>query len=301
MTLQFQLTKSDTCDKLMFCDNTCIKAASSSSESIPYNVQVTCADGYNATGNINIGNVTSTMLEYQSLDGSESGTLFSGTTFLPGIVAHGFVVFQSVTVGATFQMAVDGVNIMNVVSSTTTDVADFIDVLVAAINSYTSSPVNYSAIRVGSSLMVYTTDVSGEDGNLLGFSGTTTGLTMNGWNNLIGYGNGNSRCYEFDNVLGDGVYVLTYTVTDGAQVQKVQSVVKIDCGILECLKPKIIGAGEGCGCCSGCQKGFPVDKVNWIYAELEAAQTIFDEKQYACADQILRRLQAKCEKLCFNC
>ena len=47
-------------------------------------------DGYDVVGGIVLASITSTSLTYESLDGSETGTIWSGTEFIPeaGVMSH---------------------------------------------------------------------------------------------------------------------------------------------------------------------------------------------------------------------
>lgn len=301
--LVIDITTADQCNKIVFTDNT-LELVVTTSAGVIFGLSTLAYNAYAWGGNFGMNDIVSTELSYQSLDGGVSGSLFSGTDFLPSTPGSCIAVFNTVSVGATLQVFIDGIAIMPVVTSTTTDVVEFIDAVVAAINASNGGPVDFQAYRIQNGIVIFTTDETGAQADGRVVTAVHAGIALYGtfYPTLLGRGNGTSRSIEVANSLGDGIYQMTYQVTDGTSVAQKNIMFFNDCNVRSCIMGKVISAAKQSGsCCSGCGAGIDKSKVTWLYAQLEAAKAMFEQGQYGCADTILRSLKDKCENLCYSC
>ena len=299
--LTIDLTAENLCKEIKFCDHT-LEFIQGTGQSVLFGVSPSALNGYGWLGNFGMNDVVSTQLDYLSLDGSVSGTLFSGNTFLPSVPGNFLALVLNIAIGDTLQINV-GANTILSITSTTNDVETFVGHVIAAINATSTSP-NWVADNYGNLIVIYSTDVSGAslDGTLVTTTFSGNPLDIDVQNDVVGRGGQADRCIVVPNTIGDGIYEVTYQVTDGTTVIEKSIMFLNDCNIRACLLMKIVNTAKESGsCCGGCGSGISQEKVNWLYAQLSAVQVMFDEGQYACADAILRSLNDKCSNLCSNC
>lgn len=300
--LDFNICQSD-CESLMFTETT--------GEYIS-GVEECCHTGYGYPGNPTKGQVLSTSFDFTYPDGS---TMYQDVTFnyLPPVYACASFEIQSVGGNASIALVADGVTIGTALE--TTGLEQMTQDLVNSVNLSTSIH-NYQASYVasGGGFTVTICDIcgglnsNGKTVTVCIFDGTVdnedlilSGATGNeSW--CFDFGSGQIDGTDIDNCFSDGVYTVTMTIIADLGAGPVEySVTKrflFDCLSNMCLKQLILLASSpNCPC----NDKDLHEKIQHHRTNIEAANTLFGECEYDCANDLIQETQKYCENVCLDC
>ena len=303
LELDFELSITDCCDELQFCDTTC---------KFDPNKPALCCDGYGALGNPNIQDIYSTSFNWILPDGSSYNNV--NPLFVQGLPAIYTLQITGGTVGNV------GVAINSVYIGTTffqTDLETTTTGLVNSINSLTAGTGWYA--YKDSSDTTGTTIIISNVNNGIAYNSMPTYVDVDGdmttsWlsSQVTSGGRNGDACYtvNLDDVVSepcsvdsfpnwlDGVYCLTYIVYDqnGIEIARKTKKFFIDCNAKNCLKTLIKTLLDDC---KDCDEADP--RIVMLRSKLDAARNQFDECLYDCAQETIESVSKQCRNFCLDC
>jgi len=301
--MSFVITPNPLCEGLQFRDTTGVYSATNDPL---YNMLSTNGTGYNGLGpaNIQLSDVATANLAYVLGDGITVAAVFSGTQWLPGVTPHAYLRIDTIAASNDIDVSIDGNAIMATLTNISTDIDVACAAIVTAINAYVSLGTQWQAEYLGSGIIhVWTYSVSGDAGNGLTVTLTTTGITDSSDATTTGSGNGNIMTYALP-ALVDGMYTFQLDLYDSAQVLlgSFQYEYLHTCNAEKCLAEAIFRkAKSDCGCGGGCSGCAGAEKLAWLHAKLWAVKKQHENGVYACVHEVVTKLLSECQGLCKDC
>ena len=306
LELDFDICISECCDKLQFCDNTCV---------FDPNAPVNCQDGYGSIGNPTLSQIGSTLFNWILPDGTTFNSV--NPLFLQGLSASYSLQITGGTGGNV------GVAINSTYIGTTfyiTDLATTANNLVTSINSLGQGTGWYAYIDTTdvtlTTVIIYNVNVGTAYNNMSILVDTDVTMTTS-WvvTDLTANGRDGSNCYDVELTdlysatqnpcqltnypnFSDGVYTITYIVfnTDGLEINRKTKKFFIDCNAKKCLKTLIKTLlDDSCGCSD------PDPRIVMLRSKLDAARNQFDECLYKCAQETIESVNKQCINFCLDC
>lgn len=300
LELDFELSISDCCDELQFCDTTCI---------IDQNAPALCCDGYGALGNPMISGIGKTTFNWTLPSGASYTNIDPG--FLQGLPACYTLIL---TGGTTGNIAVAIGSLLVGFAAYNTTITQTAQDLVNSINSLTAGTGWLAYLGSTTETIVICKDVNGTPYNNLSVDVSLTGDLTTNWlaGDLTADGRNGTNCYNVQ--LGDlfldpcslenyphwmdGVYEVTYIVYDllNNEINRKTKKFFIDCNAKNCLKTLIKTLLQDC---LDCEETDP--RVVMLRSKLDAARNQFDECMYSCAQETIDSVNKQCKNFCLDC
>jgi len=303
LELDFDLSITDCCDELQFCDTTCV---------VNPDDPALCCDGYGALNNPNISDIYSTSFNWVLPSGAVYNNVNPG--WLQGLQAC-YSLQITGGVGGNIGVAINSTYIGTTFFNT--DLSNTASQLVQSINSL-STGTGWWAYKDQNDI-TGTTVVICNLQNGIGFNAlpvlvSADGTMTTSW--LVGDetsgGRNGDACFtvNLDDVVPDpctvesfpswldGVYTLTYVVYDvnGIEITRKTKKFFIDCNAKKCLKTLIKALLDDC---KDCDEADP--RIVMLRSKLDAAKNQFDECLYECAQETIESVSKQCRNFCLDC
>ena len=299
LELDFNLSISECCDELQFCDTTC---------KIDPNNPAHCCDGYGALGNPILSDITSTSFDWIL----PSGAIYNGVNplFLNGLPAQYTLTISGGTSGS---IAVAINSLVLGVATYSVSIAQTIQDLVNDINSNTTGSGWFAFVGVATDTIIIQKNISGVAYNNMLVDVSVSGTLTTTWvlGNTTALGREGSNCFnvKLDDLVPDpctissfpswldGVYTLTYVVygVNGELTRKTKKFF-IDCNAKSCLKSLIKATINDC---KDCEEADP--RIVMLRSKLDAARNQFDECLFDCAQETIDSVNKQCRNFCLDC
>lgn len=300
LELDFELSISECCDELQFCDTTCI---------IDQNAPALCCDGYGALGNPTLSDIYSTSFNWVL----PSGAIYNNVNpmFLQGLPACYTLIL---TGGNTGNIAIAINSLLVGVAAYNTSLSQTAQDLVNNINSFTAGTGWYAHIGSTPETIVICKNINGQAYNLMPVDVSLAGTLTTDWvvGDITSGGREGTNCYDvkLDDVVPDpctvesfpswldGVYALTYIVYDvnGGEIMRKTKRFFIDCNARNCIKTLIKALIDDC---KDCEEADP--RIVMLRSKLDAARNQFDECLFECAQETIDSVNKQCKSFCLDC
>lgn len=299
LELDFNLSISECCDELQFCDTTCI---------FDPNNPALCCDGYGSLGNTAISRITSTSFNWVLPGGASYNGI--NPLFLNGLPAKYTL---TITGGTSGSVAVAINSLVLGVATYSTSTAQTAQDLVNDINSNTSGSGWLAFVGVNTSSIIIQKNINGAAYNNMIVDVSVSGTLTTSWlsTNKTGSGRDGTNCFnvKLDDVVPDpctvssfpswldGVYTLTYIVNDvNGEVTRKTKKFFIDCNAKNCLKTLIKATINDC---KDCEEADP--RIVMLRSKLDSARNQFDECLFDCAQETIDSVNKQCRNFCLDC
>ena len=285
------------CDRILFTDNTGQYISG---------VSECCKSGYGYPGNPTQDQVTGVEVTFTFPDGSIYNLTSLEFAYLPPVnacasfdlsgtqgsvvlVADGAVIGQAIYVSSLTQTIQDLVNSVNLGTEIHNYYAYFNGSTITVCDTCGGSTANGKTIEVCVFML-------GTSSPLL----TLAGGANEGW--CLEMGTGDIDLTEVNNCFKDGIYTVTMNVSvdDGAEIIVYSSTKKFifDCLSNVCLKELILlSTSKECPCSD---KKIH-DEIQKLRTDIEAANILYNECEYTCANELLQDTQNFCKNVCLDC
>lgn len=299
--LDIDLAIGSCCDQVEFCDTTCIFDPAA---------PINCCDGYGVDSNTTRYDVGSTAFHWVFPDGTIYQNVDVG--YVPPRSARNSFTVTAGTEGGIY-VKVNGVALGGALYST--NLVDMLNDLVVQINGASSVSGWVATYDSSTGVITVTSTTPGTLYNNLivdvFVSGDIT-VTQTTQYTADGTLTEDDNCYTFNisDLAGstcpdgypkfpDGVHSMTYIIydNDGEEISRVTKQFFFDCNVKACYKKLLLTIAHDCSCKD--------DNTAWKIAEIrnkiDAANEMFCEGDYDCANDFILEAGRMCKDFCLDC